>query len=141
MGLCSSKTDATIVEKAPAKLQRSITTRVLKPLKTSIDSSGFAKGDSSDTSLKEYKKRTIPKSLKKLVWDTWIGPSEGQALCKCCENQEIRQIDFHCGHILAERHGGTNTVENLWPICSQCNLSMGTMNLYEFKNTYFSKQN
>ena len=127
MGLCSSKTDATIVEQLPAKFKRSITTRVLRS--TAAD----------DANYKEYKKKTIPKSLKKLVWDTWIGPSEGQALCKCCENQEIRQIDFHCGHILAERLGGTNTVENLWPICSQCNLSMGTMNLYEFKEKYFSK--
>ena len=87
----------------------------------------------------EYKKKCIPKSLKKLVWDTWIGPSVGSAKCKCCDNQEIRQIEFHCGHIVSEKSGGTHAIDNLWPICAQCNLSMGSMNLYEFKEKYFSK--
>ena len=86
---------------------------------------------------KNYKKKSIPKSLKKMVWDKWIGPNIGRTKCICCKHEEIRQIEFHCGHIIAETNGGETTVENLRPICAQCNLSMGSMNMNEFKKTYF----
>ena len=79
----------------------------------------------------------IPKSLKKLVWDTYIGRDIGIAKCLCCKNQEIRQIEFHCGHIVSRATGGQTILENLKPICAQCNLSMGKMNMDEFKKTYF----
>ena len=84
-----------------------------------------------------YRKKSIPKSLKKQTWDKWVGPSIGAAKCLCCNHEEIRQIEFHCGHIIAEVNGGSTTVDNLRPICAQCNLSMGSMNLLEFKKKYF----
>ena len=87
---------------------------------------------------KNYKKKSIPKSLKKQTWDKWVGPSIGIAKCLCCNHEEIRQIEFHCGHIMAEVNGGSTTVDNLIPICAQCNLSMGSMNMLEFKKKYFS---
>jgi hypothetical protein len=87
---------------------------------------------------KNYRKKSIPKSLKKQTWDKWVGSSIGTTKCLCCEHEEIRQIEFHCGHIIAEADGGSTTVDNLLPICAQCNLSMGQMNLYEFKKEYFS---
>lgn len=88
-------------------------------------------------SASKYKKSAIPKSLKKLVWDTYIGPNIGISKCMCCLHQDIRQIDFHCGHVISECSGGSKTIENLVPICSQCNLSMGRQNLNEFKLKYF----
>lgn len=84
------------------------------------------------------KKKAIPKTVKKCTWDKWIGPEIGQAKCLCCEHQDIRQIDFHCGHVVSEKDGGLTNVDNLRPICAQCNLSMGTMNLYEFKRKFFT---
>ncbi len=84
----------------------------------------------------EYKKKSIPKTVKRMVWDKYIGPSKGTAKCLCCNHQEIRQIEFHCGHVIAEVNGGQTNVDNLRPICAQCNLSMGSMNLYDFKNSY-----
>jgi hypothetical protein len=89
---------------------------------------------------KTYRKKSIPKSLKKQTWDKWIGASIGATKCLCCEHEEIRQIEFHCGHIIAEADGGSTTVDNLLPICAQCNLSMGKMNLYEFKKEYFTNR-
>ena len=89
---------------------------------------------------KEYKKKAIPKSLKKLTWDKWIGKDVGTAKCLCCNHQEIRQIEFHCGHVIAERNGGHTVVENLRPVCAQCNLSMGTMNMSDFRKKYFAKK-
>ena len=88
---------------------------------------------------KKYKKGSIPKAVKRSVWDKWVGKDIGATKCLCCKHQEIRQIEFHCGHILAEKNGGDTNVNNLMPICAQCNLSMGTMNIKEFQKLYFSK--
>ena len=85
----------------------------------------------------KYKKKSIPKSLKKQVWDTWIGSHIGATKCLCCKHEEIRQIEFHCGHIISEVRGGQTNVNNLRPICAQCNLSMGSMNMNEFKKKFF----
>ena len=82
---------------------------------------------------KEYKKKTIPKALKRMVWDKHIGEEIGKALCKCCNLTAITQMSFHCGHIIAEANGGETNVDNLLPICELCNKSMGTTNLFEFK--------
>jgi hypothetical protein len=89
--------------------------------------------------INKYKKKTIPKALKKQVWDTWVGSSVGETNCLCCGHEKVRQIEFHCGHIMAEVNGGKTNVENLRPICAQCNLSMGSMNMIEFKKKFFSK--
>jgi hypothetical protein len=78
-------------------------------------------------------KKTIPKPLKDLVWETYIGNDIATTKCLCCENNEIRMNNFHCSHVIAESKGGTMTVENLRPICATCNLAMKTENMYEFK--------
>ena len=50
----------------------------------------------------------------------------------CCKSSKISQLNFHCGHIISDKKGGEITVDNLRPICNQCNSSMGTMNMNEF---------
>lgn len=89
---------------------------------------------------KKKKKKPIPKTLKRAVWDLHVGAEKGTAPCLCCEKTMIRQIDFHCGHVIAEAEGGKTNIDNLRPICSQCNLSMGKQNLYEFKAKYFESE-
>jgi len=87
----------------------------------------------------KYKKKAIPKTVKKATWDRWIGKDVGVTKCLCCEHQEIRQFEFHCGHVIAESKGGKTNVDNMRPICAQCNLSMGSMDMNEFKKMYFEK--
>ena len=82
------------------------------------------------------KKKAIPKAMKRLVWDTYIGENIGKSLCTCCNHVYIRQIEFHCGHIIPEANGGEINVDNLRPICAQCNLSMGTTNMNEFRKMF-----
>jgi 5-methylcytosine-specific restriction endonuclease McrA len=84
----------------------------------------------------KYHKKSIPKALKKIVWDTYVGENIGVTKCMCCKHQNIRQIEFHCGHVIAEVNGGKTTLENLRPICAQCNLSMGRKNMDDFISTY-----
>lgn len=79
------------------------------------------------------KKKSIPKVLKDLVWITWVGDRVAVTKCLCCETNEIRMNNFHCGHILSEAEGGTLSVDNLKPICAPCNLSMGSEHMDTFK--------
>jgi hypothetical protein len=81
----------------------------------------------------KQKKKTIPKVVRDLAWNKWIGDDVAKHKCMCCEVNEIRMNNFHCGHVIAEANGGLTSVENLRPICKACNLSMGTENLDEFK--------
>ena len=70
-------------------------------------------------------KSTIPKALREQVWLRYFGKVYTH---KChvtwCDNQ-INVFDFHVGHNLPESKGGPTVLENLRPICSRCNLSMG----------------
>jgi 5-methylcytosine-specific restriction endonuclease McrA len=85
-----------------------------------------------------YKKKAIPKSLKMLVWHTYIGKEVGLAKCLCCKNKEITQMDFDCGHVVAESRGGVTTVNNMRPICAKCNRSMKAMDMNDFIEKYFT---
>jgi hypothetical protein len=83
-----------------------------------------------------YIKKNIPKKIKELVWDKYIGEKYGTGICLCCNETLIKQMSFHCGHVKSEKNGGDSTLENLRPICASCNLSMGTRNMNEFMETY-----
>lgn len=82
--------------------------------------------------LPKYKKRSIPAALKRKVWYTYIGEEHGKGQCYCCQTSVIHQLSFHCGHVLSEKNGGDLTLQNLRPICQNCNSSMGTMSMNEF---------
>ena len=73
-----------------------------------------------------YKKTKIPAALRQQVWIKHNG-EVFQAKCKVkwCENQ-ITVFNFHAGHNIPEVKHGETVVENLYPICVNCNLSMGS---------------
>jgi 5-methylcytosine-specific restriction endonuclease McrA len=87
-------------------------------------------------STKRYRKKAIPKTVKRLVWNTYVGETIGSTKCFCCKSKDIFQIEFHCGHVKPEVEGGNSTLDNLRPICAQCNLSMGSRNMREFMAEY-----
>lgn len=80
----------------------------------------------------------IPKTLKSLVWDTYIGKEHGIGACYCC-GSEIDSKHFECGHIVSKFNGGESNMTNLRPVCSICNKSIGAKNMDVFKATYFKK--
>jgi hypothetical protein len=53
----------------------------------------------------------------------------------CCKVNEITQMNFACGHVESEHNGGVPTAENLRPICTTCNSSMGVRNMRVYKIT------
>jgi len=82
------------------------------------------------------RKKTIPKILKDLTWQRWIGDDIAKAKCLCCGINEIKMNSFHCGHVISEADGGPTTVDNLRPVCATCNLSMRTQNMEKFKGQH-----
>jgi len=71
-----------------------------------------------------------------MVWDTYIGENVGSSKCMCCKHQDIRQLEFQCGHVISEKLGGETNIKNLRPICAKCNMSMGIRDMTEFMTAY-----
>ncbi len=80
----------------------------------------------------KYKKKITPKAIRVKVWDTYIGKIIGASKCFCCKIADIDQMNWDCGHVIAERLGGEMTIENLRPICKKCNSKMRTTNMFEY---------
>jgi len=81
-------------------------------------------------------RKSVPKIIKDLTWQRWIGDDIAKAKCLCCGVNEIKMNSFHCGHVISEADGGPTTVDNLRPVCATCNLSMRTQNMEKFKGQH-----
>lgn len=78
--------------------------------------------------------------FKTKVWKKCLGGLKiGQTKCFCCNDSEITLISAVDGHILADKCGGKKTLQNILPICVDCNSSMGKMHMFKFmKESQFS---
>lgn len=76
-------------------------------------------------------KKNISKDLKREVWMKYVGPTI-MSTCFCCGKREISNDKYEAGHIVAEACGGLTSVDNLRPICSSCNKSMGVENMISY---------
>lgn len=73
----------------------------------------------------KYKKKKIPKALREQVWINKMGKRfSGTCYISWCEN-DMSCFNFDCGHNIPESKGGSTNVENLIPICRNCNIGMG----------------
>jgi len=84
-------------------------------------------------------RKNIPQAVKKSVWRKYITTEDPKKLYgKCFVNcgKTITIEDFDLGHVIPFSKGGGDNIDNMRPICRECNLSMGTMNLDEFKEKY-----
>ena len=72
-------------------------------------------------------KKKIPKAIRQQVWLKYNGKIyENKCTIIWCQNI-ISVFNFHVGHNIPESKGGGIEIENLRPICPNCNLSMGSM--------------
>jgi 5-methylcytosine-specific restriction endonuclease McrA len=71
-------------------------------------------------------KKKIPLALREQVWLMYFGDKHFKHKChvKWCENI-ITPFIFEVGHNIPESKGGLTDINNLRPICSKCNKSMG----------------
>lgn len=85
-------------------------------------------------------KQKIPKALREQVWLKTFGKVFNH---KCyvtwCTNL-IDPFNFEVGHIIPESKGGATNLDNLLPICSKCNKSMGSQyTIHEFSSKFDGK--
>lgn len=93
----------------------------------------YAMADSTQppTARGQYRKKKIPECVRNAVWNKYMGDVK-HAPCYTGCGEIISAALMHVGHIQAESCGGETTIQNLRPICSKCNTSMGRKNMREF---------
>jgi 5-methylcytosine-specific restriction endonuclease McrA len=82
------------------------------------------------------KKQSIPKNVRIIVWNHYIGEDIIKHKCLCCKKVVISNTNFEVGHVISEKNGGTHEINNLRPICFACNHSMGAENMIDFVVKY-----
>ena len=82
------------------------------------------------------KKQSIPKNVRIIIWNHYIGEDIIKHKCLCCKKVTISNTNFEVGHVLSEKNGGTHEINNLRPICFSCNHSMGSENMVDFVVKY-----
>jgi len=82
---------------------------------------------------KDEPRHSLLPALREAVWIKYNG-DRARGYCYVCEVAEITAFrNTEYGHVIPVALGGQDTIENLRPICSSCNRSMGTMNLEEYR--------
>ena len=77
----------------------------------------------------------LPKALREQVWKVYFGNSfNHKCWVQWCKNI-VTPFTFEVGHNVPRSKGGTDDIDNLRPICSGCNKSMGNYwTIDEFSN-------
>jgi 5-methylcytosine-specific restriction endonuclease McrA len=78
------------------------------------------------------KKQSIPKNVRVIIWNHYIGEDIIKHKCLCCKKVTISNTNFEVGHVISEKNNGTHEINNLRPICFSCNHSMGAENMIDF---------
>ena len=73
-------------------------------------------------------RKKIPSALREQVWLIKYGDKYFKQKCsvKWCENI-LTPFNFEVGHNIPHSKGGLDDINNLLPICSKCNKSMGNV--------------
>ena len=87
----------------------------------------------------QTKKKVISKKLREEVWLKHFGKTfSAKCPVQWC-TREISVFSFEAGHNIPESKGGKTTIDNLIPICGDCNRSMGDrFTIDEFSKHYAS---
>jgi hypothetical protein len=85
------------------------------------------------------RKKVISKKLREEVWLKHFGKTfSAKCPVQWC-TREISVFSFEAGHNIPESKGGNTTIDNLIPICGDCNRSMGDrFTIDEFSKQYAS---
>lgn len=74
----------------------------------------------------------ISEAMRNRIWEEYLDGKAYVAKCWCCRRKDISRKEYHAGHIVAVVHGGTNVIQNLRPICADCNLDMKETNMFQY---------
>jgi|UniRef100_A0A6C0BPM2 hypothetical protein len=86
-------------------------------------------------SLSKYCKSrpVIDLNLKYAVWSK-RNKNRDDPCCYCCE-ESLTFLNMECGHVVPHCKGGTIDIDNLEPICRNCNRRMGVMHLGHYRDS------
>jgi 5-methylcytosine-specific restriction endonuclease McrA len=73
----------------------------------------------------QHKKAVIPQKVRQEVWIKHFGEQFGGKCPVVWCTKRITVFCFEAGHNIPESKGGRTTIDNLIPICGECNRSMG----------------
>lgn len=105
-----------------------------------IPSTECGSGDGSESARPLRRTRTraqIPKKLRVMVWNRWIGSQVGETACPLCRDTIIHQHSgWEASHVEPDSLGGALTLDNLRVLCCDCNRGMGARNLIEYAEAH-----
>jgi 5-methylcytosine-specific restriction endonuclease McrA len=82
----------------------------------------------------------VPKPLREQVWLRTCGEVYNRKCAVTWCTNTMTPFNFEAGHIIPESKGGETHIDNLLPICAQCNKSMGNrFTIHEFSRKYAPK--
>ncbi len=81
--------------------------------------------------------RPLVSPVRYNVWKKKFDKIEGP--CPICETN-ITISQWEASHIVSRANGGSNEVNNLLPLCMNCNRSMGRMNMPEYVKVHFPQK-
>ena len=81
--------------------------------------------EKSRSKLPASKKKTISKKLREEVWLKHFGETFSSKCPIIWCTRKVTVFSFEVGHNIPESKGGKTTINNLIPICGDCNRSMG----------------
>lgn len=93
----------------------------------SISSNGSNSSNNSNVAYnRNRRKKSIPKTVRRKVWEKVHGEHKAKGKCyvKWCQ-RILDKMDFQAGHNIPESKGGSIHITNLFPICGDCNQGMG----------------
>ena len=77
----------------------------------------------------KYKRNKIMSPrLRMCVWNRWYGNSETGPCPICNKKIGVGKNGFHCAHIISHANNGETSINNLRPLCADCNNDMGKLN-------------
>ena len=87
------------------------------------------------------KRVTFPVAVREEVWRKFCGKKYShKCYVRWCTNT-MTVFDFHVGHNIPLARGGKNTIDNLFPLCSRCNHSMGKTTIDDWVENWSPKRN
>lgn len=88
------------------------------------------------------RRKTIPVETRKKVWSNEFGNKKtGMCPVAYCEHEiNNKKFGFQCGHKISVANKGSNSIDNLKPICSDCNSKMSSTNWHDYEEELEKEQ-
>lgn len=81
-----------------------------------------------------FVRRTVPVSVRRMVWAKTNDPSSMTGRCYICD-EDVAFSDMECAHDIPHCLGGGATVGNMWSTCRSCNRDMGIRRLQDYRES------